>query len=245
MLDAQTTTNEAPQDSVIAAFRAAPGLEAGTNQTVTLPGPAAKAEAPWEASQLGSQEPGLAADGPEPSPQQQQVAVAPAAQLLTSPTAVAREAIILFPPSLSEPAQLPDGPLLLAAGPQPVLEAVLNAGGQPPRLPEALPSNSAASSKGKHGGSVYDLLIGEIKALKLQHMAYPRAIADMERWGSWSQGCVQTLSDVIMLPTPTVVLDGCFAAPSAAVSASLTSAWIPCSSNRYESLLSDLQWCQP
>ncbi len=40
----------------------------------------------------------------------------------------------------------------------------------------SLAGNSAGSSKARHGGSVYDALIAEIKALKLAQKAAPRAL---------------------------------------------------------------------
>ena len=181
-------------------------LNATANHTIVLPSPRAQPD-------LASVEPQPAgpdsSSGSQPSPeqagsspqqqQQQPVALAPTVEVVTGPLAVAREAVILFPSTPGagpEPAQLPEGPLLLAApGSQPSLEAALGvpASFSSPagdvRLPDSLPSNSAGSNKGKHGGSVYDLLIGEIKALKLQHKAYPRAIADLERCG-----CLHTMS---------------------------------------------------
>ena len=173
------------------------------NYTQVLPPPPAQPDPSSESdSQPANPEPPA---GPPLSPdttalthqqqqqqQQQSVALAPTVEVVTGPSAVAREAVILFPPTVGsdqESLQLPSGPLLLTApGSQQSVEAALSSAGSlntapvvDARLPDSLPSNSAGSSKGKHGGSVYDLLIGEIKALKLQHKAYPRAIADLER----------------------------------------------------------------
>ena len=54
----------------------------------------------------------------------------------------------------------------------------------PPKLDaadELLAGNSASSTKQRHGGSVYDLLVQELKALKLQHKALPRQLAELQR----------------------------------------------------------------
>ena len=170
------------------------------NHTPVLPPPPAQPD-PSSASDSQPADPEPPA-GPPLSPdttaltqqqqQQQPVALDPTVEVVTGPAAVAREAVILFPPTVGsdqESLQLPPGPLLLTApGSQQSVEAALSSAGSlstapvvDARLSDSLPSNSAGSSKGKHGGSVYDLLIGEIKALKLQHKAYPRAIADLER----------------------------------------------------------------
>ena len=200
----------AAAEPLLQANTSEPVLNATANHTVVLPGPGAQPGPSSAESQPASLDP---SSGLQPSPdsagstpqqqhrqqQQQPVGLAPTVEVVTGPTAVAREAVILFPSTPGagpEPAQLPEGPLLLAApGSQQSLEAALGvpASFSSPagevRLPDSLPSNSAGSSKGKHGGSVYDLLIGEIKALKLQHKAYPRAIADLERCG-----CLHTMS---------------------------------------------------
>ncbi|CAL8467008.1 g6544 [Coccomyxa elongata] len=44
-----------------------------------------------------------------------------------------------------------------------------------------LAGNSAGSSKARNGGSVYDILVAEIKALKLQQKMVPRALSDMQK----------------------------------------------------------------
>ena len=44
-----------------------------------------------------------------------------------------------------------------------------------------LPHNSASSSKARHGGSIYDMLVQEIKSLKLQQKQAPRQLAELQR----------------------------------------------------------------
>ena len=44
-----------------------------------------------------------------------------------------------------------------------------------------LPHNSAGSSKARHGGSIYDMLVQEIKSLKLQQKQTPRQLAELQR----------------------------------------------------------------
>lgn len=44
-----------------------------------------------------------------------------------------------------------------------------------------LPYNSASSSKARHGGSIYDMLVQEIKSLKLQQKQTPRQLAELQR----------------------------------------------------------------
>lgn len=41
--------------------------------------------------------------------------------------------------------------------------------------------NSASSSKARHGGSIYDMLVQEIKSLKLQQKQAPRQLAELQR----------------------------------------------------------------
>lgn len=43
------------------------------------------------------------------------------------------------------------------------------------------PVNSASSSKTRAGGSVYDMLIQEIKSLKVLHKGYARQLADVQK----------------------------------------------------------------
>ena len=45
----------------------------------------------------------------------------------------------------------------------------------------ALPHNSAGSAKSRHGGSIYDMLVQEIKSLKLQQKQAPRQLAELQR----------------------------------------------------------------
>ena len=44
-----------------------------------------------------------------------------------------------------------------------------------------LPHNSAGSTKARHGGSIYDMLVQEIKSLKLQQKQTPRQLAELQR----------------------------------------------------------------
>lgn len=44
-----------------------------------------------------------------------------------------------------------------------------------------LPHNSAGSAKSRHGGSIYDMLVQEIKSLKLQQKQAPRQLAELQR----------------------------------------------------------------
>lgn len=44
-----------------------------------------------------------------------------------------------------------------------------------------LPQNSAGSTKARHGGSIYDMLVQEIKSLKLQQKQTPRQLAELHR----------------------------------------------------------------
>ena len=44
-----------------------------------------------------------------------------------------------------------------------------------------LPHNSASSAKARHGGSIYDMLVQEIKSLKLQQKQAPRQLAELQR----------------------------------------------------------------
>ena len=44
-----------------------------------------------------------------------------------------------------------------------------------------LPHNSAGSTKARHGGSIYDMLLQEIKSLKLQQKQTPRQLAELQR----------------------------------------------------------------
>lgn len=41
--------------------------------------------------------------------------------------------------------------------------------------------NSAGSTKARHGGSIYDMLVQEIKSLKLQQKQTPRQLAELQR----------------------------------------------------------------
>lgn len=41
--------------------------------------------------------------------------------------------------------------------------------------------NSVSSNKARHGGSIYDMLVQEIKSLKLQQKLAPRQLADAQR----------------------------------------------------------------
>lgn len=72
---------------------------------------------------------------------------------------------------------LPSPPVQQPPPPQPALLA--DGPGVPNSNILTLAGNSAGSSKARHGGSVYDLLIAEIKALKLAQKATPRALRDL------------------------------------------------------------------
>ena len=46
---------------------------------------------------------------------------------------------------------------------------------------ESLPGNGAGSSKQRNGGSVYDMLVQEIKATKLQQKTLARQLQDLQQ----------------------------------------------------------------
>ena len=46
---------------------------------------------------------------------------------------------------------------------------------------DVLPHNSAGSAKTRHGGTIYDMLVQEIKSLKLQQKQTPRQLAELQR----------------------------------------------------------------
>ena len=93
-----------------------------------------------------------------------------------------------LPPEILQAAVLSLYPLSLltqGAGSAPIAEV---AAGIPavtlPKLDaadELLAGNSASSTKQRHGGNVYDLLVQELKALKLQHKALPRQLSELQR----------------------------------------------------------------
>ncbi|DBB06647.1 hypothetical protein WJX77_000321 [Trebouxia sp. C0004] len=53
--------------------------------------------------------------------------------------------------------------------------------GEPSTEDLLLPHNSAGSTKARHGGSIYDMLVQEIKSLKLQQKQTPRQLAELQR----------------------------------------------------------------
>lgn len=69
----------------------------------------------------------------------------------------------------------------LPRGPQ--AAPISNTDSKPDALTEELllPYNSASSSKARHGGSIYDMLVQEIKSLKLQQKQTPRQLAELQR----------------------------------------------------------------
>ena len=82
---------------------------------------------------------------------------------------------------------MPSAPAELSGSSAPIATAEVAAGLPAVTLPkldaadELLAGNIASSTKQKHGGSVYDLLVQELKALKLQHKALPRQLAELQR----------------------------------------------------------------
>ena len=82
---------------------------------------------------------------------------------------------------------MPSAPAVPRGSSAPVATAEVAAGVPAVTLPkldaadDLLAGNSASSTKQRHGGSVYDLLVQELKALKLQHKALPRQLAELQR----------------------------------------------------------------
>ena len=122
---------------------------------------------------------GAAGSGSQPSLSSLEAAAEPAAAALEAQAPVRPAQSSLGPIVLSPGQALPGLPVPqplqppLQAAPQQIQQGQLDAS----KLPELLSS----SSKGKHGGSVYDVLVGELTALQLQHKACLRALADLER----------------------------------------------------------------
>ena len=69
------------------------------------------------------------------------------------------------------------GHLFLLAAPQ----GHACAGGPTLQADESLPGNGAGSSKQRNGGSVYDMLVQEIKATKLQQKTLARQLQDLQQ----------------------------------------------------------------
>ena len=151
-------------------------LQEGPTQPEMPPGQTGAASGPSSASAQVPQQP------QQPQQQQQQQQQQQPMQQPSSPQPSAAPQTpppgpVVLPPS-SQPAS--------ADGSQPVPSSLvlstpdLVPAQLPPeinRLPDLLPG----SSKPKHGGSVYDVLVGELTALKLQHKAYLRALAELDR----------------------------------------------------------------
>ena len=60
-------------------------------------------------------------------------------------------------------------------------ESFACAGGPTQQADESLPGNGAGSSKQRNGGSVYDMLVQEIKATKLQQKTLARQLQDLQQ----------------------------------------------------------------
>ena len=102
------------------------------------------------------------------------------------------------PPAVApvpQPPQHMQPPEVAFPPPAPPMEAVLGSEGHPTIIATAEPSAGSEEdlvgeglmllpgqgSKGKHGGSVYDVLVAELRTLKLQQKALPRSFAALER----------------------------------------------------------------
>ena len=84
-------------------------------------------------------------------------------------------------PRVTAPDAISSAADLSSKAPEVVLEGKGESKPEPSTDELLLPHNSAGSAKARHGGSIYDMLVQEIKSLKLQQKQTPRQLAELQR----------------------------------------------------------------